>query len=127
MSNFSIPLLCVTAALLAQAQEIPEVARLLSDVIRIDTSNPPGNEGKVAEFLKTKFSGLNFEIEIIPTPQPGKAHFIARLRGDGSKKPILLAGHEDVLELFDLGVERVQMLLGPADLFSNTRESLKHD
>jgi len=87
---------------------IPEVARLLTEIIRIDTSNPPGNEGKLAEFLKTRFAPLGFEIDIIPTPQPGKAHFIARLRGDGSKRPVLIAGHEDVV-----GVEREKWSLDP--------------
>src|SRR6266576_1967536 len=93
-------LLPAASCLMAQAQGIgalPEVARLLTEVIRVDTSNPPGNEGKLAEFLKTKFAPLGFEIDIIPTPTPGKAHFIARLRGDGTKKPILLAAHADVV------------------------------
>ena len=87
---------------------MPEVARLLSDVIRIDTSNPPGNEAKLDEFLKTKFAQLGFEIDIIPTPQAGKSHFIARLRGDGSKKPVLVAGHADVV-----GVEREKWSVDP--------------
>src|SRR5205807_10435069 len=86
----------------------PQVAQSLADVIRIDTSNPPGNEGKLAEFLESRFAGLGFEIDIVPTPQAGKAHFIARLRGDGSKHPILLAGHEDVV-----GVEREKWSVDP--------------
>src|ERR1700754_2020501 len=90
------------------AQSTPDVARLLSEVIRIDTSNPPGNEGKLAEFLRSKFAPLGFEVDIIPTPQPGKAHFIARLRGDGSKRPLLIAAHEDVV-----GVEREQWSVDP--------------
>jgi acetylornithine deacetylase/succinyl-diaminopimelate desuccinylase-like protein len=90
------------------ADDVPEVARLLADVIRVDTSNPPGNEGKLAELLKSRFTGLGFEIEIVPTPQAGKSHFIARLRGDGSKRPILVAGHEDVV-----GVEREKWSVDP--------------
>jgi acetylornithine deacetylase/succinyl-diaminopimelate desuccinylase-like protein len=91
-----------------QTPPVPEVARLLADVIRIDTSNPPGNEGKVAELLRTRFEPLGFEIDIVPTPQPGKAHFIARLKGDGSRKPILLAGHADTV-----GVEREKWSMDP--------------
>ena len=87
---------------------VPEVARLLAEVIRIDTSNPPGNEQRLAELLKTKFAPMGFEIDIIPTPQPGKANFIARLRGDGSKRPVLIAAHEDVV-----GVEREKWSLDP--------------
>ncbi len=84
----------------AQAQTNP-TAELLRELIRIDTSNPPGNEGAVAEFLRPRFAALGFEVSIIETPAPGKAHFIARLRGDGSKRPLLLAAHADVV-----GVER---------------------
>jgi acetylornithine deacetylase/succinyl-diaminopimelate desuccinylase-like protein len=108
----AISLACAAAfsALAAQAPRdaTPEVARLLSEVIQINTSNPPGNEGKLAEFLKAKFAPLGFEIDIVPTPQEGKANFIARLRGDGSKRPILLAGHEDVV-----GVEREKWSVDP--------------
>ncbi len=107
----ALPVLLMAARLGAADQApgtMPDVVRLLTEVIRIDTSNPPGNEAKLAEFLKTKFAPLGFEIDIIPTPTPGKAHFIARLRGDGSKKPILLAGHEDVV-----GVEREKWSLDP--------------
>jgi len=85
-----------------------DTAELLKEIIRIDTSNPPGNEGKIAEFLKTKFAPLGFEIDIYQTPEAGKAHFIARLKGDGSKRPILLAAHADVV-----GVEREKWSVDP--------------
>ena len=93
-------LLALSATLTAAAQT-NDTAKLLQELIRIDTSNPPGNEAKLAAFLKTKFEPLGFQIDIIPTPDPNKAHFIARLKGDGTKKPILLAAHADVV-----GVER---------------------
>ncbi|HEX7937873.1 MAG TPA: M20/M25/M40 family metallo-hydrolase, partial [Gemmatimonadaceae bacterium] len=83
-------------------------ATLLTELIRLNTSNPPGNEDIIGQFLAPKFKALGFETWIIPTPQPGKSHFIARLRGDGSKKPILLAAHEDVV-----GVEREKWTVDP--------------
>ena len=98
----------IWAATAMQAAAVPEVAQLLSEIIRIDTSNPPGNEAKLAEFLKTRFAPLGFEIDIVPTPQAGKAHFIARLRGDGAKRPVLIAAHEDVV-----GVEREKWSVDP--------------
>jgi len=88
--------------------DVPPVARLLAEVIRIDTSNPPGNEAKLADLLKSKFAPLGLEIDIIDTPQAGKAHFIARLRGDGSKRPVLIAAHSDVV-----GVEREKWSVDP--------------
>jgi acetylornithine deacetylase/succinyl-diaminopimelate desuccinylase-like protein len=101
----------VAALLLAaglHAAEAPEVAKLLAEIIRIDTSNPPGNEGRLAELLKTKFAPLGFEIDIVPGPDAGRSSFIARLRGDGSKRPVLIAAHEDVV-----GVEREKWSVDP--------------
>ena len=83
-------------------------ADLLADLIRLNTSNPPGKEGQIAEYLAAKFKPLGFDIEIVPTPESGKAHFLARLKGDGSKKPILLAAHADVV-----GVEREKWSIDP--------------
>jgi acetylornithine deacetylase/succinyl-diaminopimelate desuccinylase-like protein len=83
-------------------------AALLVELIRVNTSNPPGNEGMLDELLAPKFKALGFEVDIIPTPTPGKSHFIARLRGDGSKKPLLIAAHGDVV-----GVERDKWTVDP--------------
>ena len=82
----------------ARAQN-SEVVTLLQDLVRINTSNPPGNEALVADLLRTRLEPLGFQIEIVQTPTAGKAHFIARLPAtapDG-RKPLLLAGHEDVV------------------------------
>src|SRR5512140_786390 len=87
---------------------VDPTAALLADLIRVNTSNPPGNEGSVAALLAPRFRALGFETEIIPTPESGKAHFIARLRGNGSKRPILLAAHADVV-----GVEREKWTVDP--------------
>jgi acetylornithine deacetylase/succinyl-diaminopimelate desuccinylase-like protein len=83
-------------------------AQLLTELIRVDTSNPPGHEAQIAELLAAKFKPLGFEIEIVPTPEAGKSHLFARLRGDGSKKPLLLAAHADVV-----GVERDKWTVDP--------------
>ncbi len=97
-----------TDVLNAQPASGDSTAALLADLIRLNTSNPPGNEGSIAEFLAPRFRALGFEVDIVPTPEPGKSHFIARLRGDGSKRPILLAAHADVV-----GVEREKWTVDP--------------
>lgn len=94
-------------ALSAEGNEHP-TADLLSELIRIDTSNPPGNEDRIAEFLSSRLRPLGFEIGIVPTPASGKSHFVARLKGDGTKKPILIAAHADVV-----GVEREKWTVDP--------------
>jgi acetylornithine deacetylase/succinyl-diaminopimelate desuccinylase-like protein len=83
-------------------------AELLSEVIRIDTSNPPGSTTKVDELLAAKLKPLGFTIDIIPTPEAGKSHLLARLKGDGSLKPVLIASHADVV-----GVEREKWSVDP--------------
>jgi acetylornithine deacetylase/succinyl-diaminopimelate desuccinylase-like protein len=105
-----VAVLTLTASSEAEAQTSATnpTAELLAELIRINTSNPPGNEDLMSQFLAPRFKALGFEIEIVQTPQAGKSHFIARLRGDGSKKPILLAAHADVV-----GVEREKWTVDP--------------
>lgn len=102
-------LAAATAVRVMHAQQAldPTVAMLV-DLIRIDTSNPPGHEGAIAEYLAPKLKALGFEIDVIQTPTAGKAVLVARLRGDGSKRPLLLASHADVV-----GVEREKWTVDP--------------
>jgi acetylornithine deacetylase/succinyl-diaminopimelate desuccinylase-like protein len=106
-SRTAFALLIVCLSLPASEPSNP-TADLLVELLKVNTSNPPGNEGSLDELLAAKFRPLGFEIDIIPTPQAGKSHFIARLKGDGTKKPILLAAHADVV-----GVEREKWSVDP--------------
>jgi acetylornithine deacetylase/succinyl-diaminopimelate desuccinylase-like protein len=83
-------------------------AALLVELIRANTSNPPGNTESVAKLLAPKFKALGFQVDIVQTPDSGKAHFIARLRGNGSRRPVLIAAHADVV-----GVEREKWTVEP--------------
>jgi acetylornithine deacetylase/succinyl-diaminopimelate desuccinylase-like protein len=73
-----------------------EAVHLLSRYIQIDTTNPPGNELKAALFLKSILDREGIDSRIIESA-PGRASFYARLKGDGSKKPIVLMHHMDVV------------------------------
>jgi acetylornithine deacetylase/succinyl-diaminopimelate desuccinylase-like protein len=73
-----------------------EAASLLSRYIQIDTTNPPGNEIKAAEFLKSIFDREGIEAKIIESA-PGRANIYAVLRGDGSRKSVVLLNHMDVV------------------------------
>jgi acetylornithine deacetylase/succinyl-diaminopimelate desuccinylase-like protein len=81
------------------AQAADEAARLLQEYVRIDTSNPPGDTRKAADFL----AGL-FERERIPATRyesaPGKAIIYARLAATVTPragKALLLLNHMDVV------------------------------
>ena len=66
--------------------------------MRLDTSNPPGNEGQVVTLMAARLAPLGFETTIIQTPVAGKAHLIARLRSANPEgKPVLLSAHSDTV------------------------------
>jgi hypothetical protein len=93
-TNYALPISgCAEPTSIADEK----TAQLLLRLISFDTSNPPGNTRALAEFLKTQFAPLGAEVEIITAPNGAATHFIARLHGDGSKKPVLLAAHADVV------------------------------
>ena len=65
-------------------------------VVRIDTSNPPGNETRVAEYLRKVLDANGIPAQILAL-DPSRANVVARLKGSGKKRPILLMGHTDVV------------------------------
>ena len=72
-----------------------EVTGYLQDLIRIDTTNPPGNEIEAARFLGGVLQREGFEPRITESA-PGRGNVTARLRGD-TQPPLLLLGHTDVV------------------------------
>ena len=73
-----------------------EAVHFLTDLIKIDTQDPPGNESKVAHYIESVLKGEGIEPEILE-PVPGRASIVARLKGNGKKRPLLIMGHEDVV------------------------------
>ena len=55
-----------------------DVENILSELIRIESVNPPGGETAVAVFLKKLFDGNNIPCEVIESA-PGRGSFIATL------------------------------------------------
>jgi acetylornithine deacetylase/succinyl-diaminopimelate desuccinylase-like protein len=84
-----------------------ETLQFLQQLVRLDTSNPPGNEIQAAQYIKSVFDKEGISSEIIEAA-PGRANLIARLKGNGSKKPILLMAHLDVVR-----VDRLQWTVDP--------------
>jgi acetylornithine deacetylase/succinyl-diaminopimelate desuccinylase-like protein len=84
-----------------------EAAQMLGDLVRIDTSNPPGNEIRAAEYVKDVLAKAGVEAQIFESA-PGRGSVVARLRGNGKKRPLLLMGHLDVV-----GVERGKWTVDP--------------
>jgi len=84
-----------------------EALRFLTDLVKIDTSNPPGNEVKAAGYIKGVLDKEGIASEIFESA-PGRGNIVARLKGNGSKRPLMLMGHLDVV-----GVERDKWTVDP--------------
>jgi acetylornithine deacetylase/succinyl-diaminopimelate desuccinylase-like protein len=99
-----IVLLSLTFTLTAVSQGPPidwekqkaEILRHYRSLVQINTSSPPGNETRVVEYLKKVL-----DAEGIPSKtfalDPNRANLVARLKGNGSKRPLLILAHTDVV------------------------------
>ncbi len=73
-----------------------EALELLVRYLQIDTSNPPGNEKPAARWLGSIIEREGIACEYIETA-PNREALVARLPGDGSKRPLMLCNHTDVV------------------------------
>lgn len=79
----------------------------LTDLLRLDTSNPPGNESRVADYLKQVSDAHGISCDLVGN-DPHRQNFIARLKGSGRGRPLLLIAHSDVVP-----AERSQWTVDP--------------
>jgi len=68
----------------------------LQEYLRIDTVNPPGNEVEGAKFFKKIFEAESIPCELFEA-SPGRGNLLATLKGNGTRNPILLLNHIDVV------------------------------
>ncbi len=110
---FVAVLSCLPLPLTAEHHEVDwekvaaETINHFTALLKIDTSNPPGNETEAAKYVERVL-----EKEDIPSKlyalEPDRANLVARIRGNGSKKPLLVMGHTDVV-----GVQRERWSVDP--------------
>lgn len=109
MRSVALPFI-LTAVCFAAEDNLPmsdRVVRILSDLVRFDTTNPPGNETRVAEYLKQVTAQFGIPSETLG--QDARRHsFIARLKGTGKGRPLLLFSQSDTTP-----VDRAQWSFDP--------------
>jgi acetylornithine deacetylase/succinyl-diaminopimelate desuccinylase-like protein len=111
--HISVALLLLAAQSSAQqaqpdfAAAQKEAVKFLGELVKIDTSNPPGNETRAAEYIKSVLEAEGIPAQIYESA-PGRGNIVARLKGTGKKRPLLLMGHLDVV-----GVERDKWTVDP--------------
>ena len=90
-----------------------EIMRHYQAVLRLDTTNPPGNEHLAVEYLKQVFDAEGIPSQIFAL-DPNRSNIVARLKGNGKKRPLLIMGHTD-----DVTVDASKWKFPP---FSATRD-----
>jgi acetylornithine deacetylase/succinyl-diaminopimelate desuccinylase-like protein len=75
-----------------------ETMRYFQALVQIDSTDPPGNETKVAEYVKKVLDSEGIP-SILAAQDPARANVIARLKGNGSKRPLLIMGHSDTVKV----------------------------
>jgi acetylornithine deacetylase/succinyl-diaminopimelate desuccinylase-like protein len=92
-------------ALAALGQRQPDWAKVEAEtlqhfqaLVRFDTQNPPGNETVACEYIKKVFDAEGIPAKIVGL-EASRGNVIARLKGNGSKKPLLIMGHTDVVKV----------------------------
>ena len=92
-----------SVAVLAQTPQQPDWTKLEAEtmqhyqaVLRLDTRNPPGNERSVAEYVKGVLEKEGIPAQIVGSDR-NRPNLIARLKGNGTKRPLLIMGHSDTV------------------------------
>jgi acetylornithine deacetylase/succinyl-diaminopimelate desuccinylase-like protein len=80
----------------ASPTQTPTPAEILQQLIRFDTSNPPGGERACIEWIRALLEGTGAELRVVAR-EPERPNLVARLRGRGQAPPLLLQGHVDVV------------------------------
>jgi acetylornithine deacetylase/succinyl-diaminopimelate desuccinylase-like protein len=75
-----------------------ETMRHFQALLRFDTSDPPGGEQEAAEYLRGVLAAEGIEVELYRL-EPHRPNVVARIRGSGSGRPLLLMAHTDVVNV----------------------------
>ncbi|MGI8743303.1 MAG: M20 family metallopeptidase [Bryobacteraceae bacterium] len=85
----------------------PQILDYYTALLRLDTSNPPGNETKAVHYLKPILDKAGIPNQVFAL-DPNRANLVARLKGNGSQRPVIIMGHTDVV-----GVQRDKWPVAP--------------
>ena len=97
-----LPFLLAASLLPGQSPDWPklnqEAMRHFQALVQLDTTNPPGNETRVVEYVKKVLEAEGIAVTVA-AKDPARANLIARLKGNGSKRPLLIMGHSDTVRV----------------------------
>jgi acetylornithine deacetylase/succinyl-diaminopimelate desuccinylase-like protein len=105
MRSAMVMLVLASIVATAQTRQEPDWSALDGEtlqhfqaLVRMDTSDPPGNEHPAAEYLKQVLEAEGIPVQVLAL-EPRRPNVLARLKGSGSRRPILIMGHTDVVNV----------------------------
>jgi len=85
--------------------KIPEAAQINAEamrhyqaLVRLDTTDPPGNETRAVDYLRSVLGAEGIPVTVTAKDR-ARANLIARLKGNGSKRPVIFMGHTDTVQV----------------------------
>jgi len=94
-----------STSLLAQAPAQPnwtamdvETLKHFQAIIKMDSTDPPGNEKPVADYLKQVLEAEGIPVQVF-SKEAHRPNIVARLKGSGKQKPLLLMAHTDTVNV----------------------------
>src|SRR5688572_4997207 len=73
-----------------------ETMRHFQALVRMDTSDPPGGEKPAADYVRAVLEREGIPVEVFAI-EPNRPNVVARLKGSGRKRPLLIMGHTDTV------------------------------
>ena len=79
------------------AMQAPQPGEILQSLIRFDTTNPPGDEAACIGYIRDLLTQHNIPSQLVIEPVTKRSNLVARIKGRGDAKPLMLYGHADVV------------------------------
>jgi len=98
-------LVSASASLIAQSNQPnwavvePEALKHFQAIVKMDTTDPPGGEKPVVDYLRQVLEAEGIPTQTFVLKDPNRPNLVARIKGNGSKRPLLLMGHTDTVNV----------------------------
>jgi acetylornithine deacetylase/succinyl-diaminopimelate desuccinylase-like protein len=96
----------LTASVGAQSQSQPDWAKIdeetlrhFTTIVKMDSTDPPGGEKPVVDYLKQTLEAEGIPVQIFTLKEANRPNLVARIKGSGKQRPLLLMGHTDTVNV----------------------------
>src|SRR6188472_3370730 len=97
-------LVSASASLIAQSNQPnwavvePEALKHFQAIVKMDTTDPPGGEKPVVDYLKQVLEAEGIPVQLF-AKEAHRPNLVARIKGSGKQRPLLLMGHTDTVNV----------------------------